>query len=176
MTIPIKRKISILLIVAFVSVSIVFLWPNRRVENTSFAQGSPSPTPEIMLFDQAAALADLREQIKGKGKDPASVVFKNIQIPFLKNVPAGQFLAIMEMGYARSLGVSCVHCHVPGKWESDDKPQKQITRDMAAMVAKINGDLLKNIKNLGSSPTVNCTTCHRGQIIPATNLPQPPKS
>ena len=73
---------------------------------------------------------------------------------------------------ARSLGVNCAHCHVPEKWESDDKPQKQIAREMSAMVAKINGESLKAIKNLQSAtPTVNCTTCHRGQIKFALNLP-----
>jgi hypothetical protein len=77
----------------------------------------------------------------------------------------------MEMGYARSLGVNCTHCHTPEKWESEDKPQKQIARDMAAMVAQINGTHLKNIKNLKSeNPVVNCTTCHRGEIKPALNL------
>ena len=53
----------------------------------------------------------------------------------------------------------------------------QITREMAAMSAKITGELLKGIKNLKSeSPVINCTTCHRGQVKPATSLPPPPKS
>jgi hypothetical protein len=59
-------------------------------------------------------------------------------------------------------------------WEKEDKPQMQVTRDMAALVGKINNDLLKQIKNLKTeSPTVNCTTCHRGQVRPALNLPPP---
>jgi photosynthetic reaction center cytochrome c subunit len=139
------------------------------------AQAKPTPTPPIaapLSFDQAAAIAKLREQIKGKEKEPASNVFKNIQM--LKTVPAGRLLAIMEMGYARSLGVNCTHCHVPDKWEGEEKTQKQTARDMSAMVGKINGELLKSIKNLKSeSPTVNCTTCHRGEVKPALNLPQP---
>ncbi len=46
---------------------------------------------------------------------------------------------------------------------------------MVAMVGKINGELLKNIQSLKSeSPTINCTTCHRGQVKPALNLPAPP--
>ena len=77
----------------------------------------------------------------------------------------------MEIAYARSLGVNCTHCHVPEKWELEDKPQKQIARDMAAMMARINGEMLKNIKNLKSErPTVNCTTCHRGDVKPALNI------
>lgn len=88
-------------------------------------------------------------------------------------VPAGRLLAIMEFGYSRSLGVTCTHCHVPDTWESEEKTQKQTARDMAGMVGTINGQLLKNIKNLKSAnPIINCTTCHRGQTKPALNLPQ----
>jgi len=135
---------------------------------TVFAQAGAGPTPAP--FDQKAALAKLREQIKGKEDDPAPTVFKNIQT--MKNTPAGRLLSVMEMGFARSLGVDCNHCHVPDKWEIEDKPQKQIARDMSNMVSTINRELLKNIKNLKSeSPIVNCTTCHRGEVKPALNLP-----
>ena len=42
---------------------------------------------------------------------------------------------------------------------------------MAAMSKTINGELLKGIKNLKSeAPTINCTTCHRGQVVPALDL------
>ena len=137
-------------------------------ENRALAQTSPTPAPAV--FDQAAALAKLKEQIKGKENEPATAVFKNIQT--MKNIPASRLLSVMEMGYARSLGVNCAHCHVPDKWESEEKPQKQIARDMSAMVSTINRDLLKNIRNLKSeSPIVNCTTCHRGEVKPALNLP-----
>lgn len=129
-----------------------------------------TPTPAPPAFDQAAAIAKLREQIKGRETEPAEKVFKNMQM--LKQMPAGRLLAVMEMGYARSLGVNCTHCHVPDKWEAEDRPQKQIARDMWAMMGNINSQMLKGIKNLRSeSPTVNCTTCHRGQIKPALNLP-----
>lgn len=126
-------------------------------------------------FDQAAALAELRKSIAGKEQAPAETVFKNIQL--FKGMPAGRVLRIMELGYSRSLGVTCTHCHIPGVWEKDDKPTKQVARDMAAMVSTINSQHLKQIKNLKSeTPTVNCTTCHRGQTKPALNLPEPPKS
>ena len=141
-------------------------WPAAEKEQPDPV---PSQTPPSN-FDQAAALAKLREQIKGREREPAATVFKNIQL--MKQVPAGRLLAVMEVGYARSLGVDCTHCHVPDRWEAEDKTQKQTAREMAGMVARINGELLKGIKNLGSdSPTVNCTTCHRGQIKPALNLP-----
>lgn len=79
----------------------------------------------------------------------------------------------MEMGFSRSLGVNCTHCHNLENWPSDEKPQKQIARDMMQMVGKINGELLAKIENLESdNPSVNCTTCHRGQVKPALNLEQ----
>jgi hypothetical protein len=50
--------------------------------------------------------------------------------------------------------------------------QKQIARDMWAMMTAINQEYLSKIKNLKSErPVVNCTTCHRGQAKPATELP-----
>ena len=166
-------------VLAFALMALFLFGGNARVENPVFAQANPTPTPTpvaVVAFDQAAAVAKLKEQIKGKGTDPAEKVYKNIQNPMLKSMPAARLLAVMEFGYARSLGVNCTHCHTPEKWEAEDKPQKQITRDMAAMAAKINGEMLKGIKNLSTSPVINCTTCHRGQVIPATNLPQPPKT
>lgn len=121
-------------------------------------------------FDQAKALEELKKQIIGKENEMAVKVFKNIQM--LKELPAGRLLRVMEMGYGKSLGVTCTHCHVAGAWEKEDKPAKQITREMAALSATISNDLLKKIKNLKSErPVVNCTTCHRGQIKPATSLP-----
>ena len=138
----------------------------RVAPNATPVPAAAAPTP----FDQAAAVAKLKEQIKGRENEPAATVFKNIQT--MKNVPAGRILAVMEMGFSKSLGVSCTHCHVPDKWEAEDKMQKQTARDMSAMVTTINKDLLNNIKNLKSeSPIVNCTTCHRGEIKPALNLP-----
>jgi hypothetical protein len=122
-------------------------------------------------FDQEQALADLRKRIAGHENKPAEEVFKNIQL--LKGMPAARLLRVMEIGYARSLGVNCTHCHVAGQWEKDDQPAKQIARDMIVMVRGINGDYLKKIKNLKSeAPAVNCTTCHRGQIKPELNLPE----
>lgn len=167
-----QRYFSIVAFALFTAISLFLVTGGSRFEMMISAQTNPTPTPSPAEFDQKAALAKLREQIKGKEKEPASAVFKNIQT--MKDRPAGQLLAVMEFGYSRSLGVTCTHCHVPEKWESEEKPQKQIARDMSTMVGKLNGDVLKNIKNLKSAaPTVNCTTCHRGQIIPALNLPVP---
>jgi Photosynthetic reaction centre cytochrome C subunit len=131
-------------------------------QGTAEAQAQP--------FDQNQKLAELAKRITGQENKPAGEVFKNIQI--LKGMPAGRLLKVMELGYSKSLGVNCAHCHVVDQWEKDDKPTKQITREMIKMAGAINNDYLKNIRNLKSeTPIVNCTTCHRGQIKPALNLP-----
>jgi Photosynthetic reaction centre cytochrome C subunit len=167
-----QKKIALVLFIAafaFYGLAKVFNPKTRVSAQTNSATPTPAASPE---FNQTEAIKKLKEQIKGKENEPAETVFKNIQI--LKGIPAGRLLAIMEMGYARSLGVNCTHCHVPEKWEAEDKAQKQIAREMWTMMGKINGELLKNIKNLKSeTPIVNCTTCHRGQVKPALNLPQP---
>jgi hypothetical protein len=116
-------------------------------------------------------LTTLRASIAGKEGQLASEMFENIRI--MTNVPAGRLLNIMNLGYSRSLGVSCVHCHVPNHWEIDDKPAKRTAREMSKMVKTINQDLLRSIADLKSeNPTVNCTTCHRGQLKPALDLPR----
>ncbi len=97
-------------------------------------------------------------------------MFKNIQR--FKGVPAGRLPRLMNMGFGRAPGVSCTHCHVPGEWDKDDKPQKQVAREMWDLSSHITNERLPLIKNLDSArPAVNCTTCHRGEVKPATNLP-----
>ena len=138
----------------------------RAPSNSSQAQTNQ----ELKAFDQEAKLAELRKKIAGQENKPAEEVFKNIQL--LKGMPAARLLAVMKIGYSRSLGVDCTHCHVVDQWEKDDKPTKQIARDMAMMARAINTEYLNKIKNLKSeTPVVNCTTCHRGQTIPVHDLP-----
>ena len=124
-----KNKKQRFLALSAIAIFVLFAFGmmiNQRFEKIVIAQETSSinkstdpvstQTPE---FDQKAALAKLREQIKGREKEPAEKVFKNIKS--FEGVPAGRLLAIMEFGYARSLGVDCTHCHVPEKWESEDK-------------------------------------------------------
>lgn len=121
-------------------------------------------------FNQAAALAELESLIAGRSNEPAEEVFKDIQV--LRRIPAGRLLKIMDIGFSRSLGVTCTHCHVIGRWESSDKTEKQVARQMWDMTRTINAGLLTKISGLKSAePTINCTTCHRGQVKPALDLP-----
>ena len=133
---------------------------------TARAQTPAPATP----FDQDKALADLWKSIQGKEDQPAVDVFMNITQ--YKGVTAERLLRIMEFGFTRSLGVNCTHCHVPGQWDADDKGAKETARAMSRMVEAINSQYLKMIPTLNSAnPSVNCTTCHRGQKRPALEMP-----
>lgn len=131
--------------------------------NVSVAQGS------TQVSDRQTKLAELRKRIAGREKEASGEVFKNLKN--FKNLPAGQLPLVMN-AFSRALGVGCEYCHVSDVWESEDKPQKQIARDMMKMAGTINDNLLKEIKNLqGPKPEISCSTCHRGQIVPDTKLP-----
>ncbi len=138
------------------------------------AKGAP-PASQPAQFQMPPAseqtlkyIAELRQQIAGKESLPASQVFKNIQM--MKEVPAGRLLAIMRVGYAASLGVECTHCHVAGEWEKDDKEAKSIARKMMGFARETN----ERLAAIKQGAMVNCTTCHRGEVKPAMNLPPRP--
>jgi hypothetical protein len=143
------------------------------VPGSALAQATPAaakPTPEEIVAEREKFMKEVQAAIAGREQEPAEAVFKNIQK--FKGLPAGRLPVVMNMGFGRSLGVSCTHCHVPGAWEKDDKPTKQLAREMMGLVAKLNDELLPAIKDLDSTkPTINCTTCHRGEVKPALNLP-----
>jgi len=114
--------------------------------------------------DSGAAM--VLRSIAGRETQPAESVFKNIKV--LKGVPAGRLVNIMNMGFGRSLGVSCGFCHVPGKWDLDDKQEKNTARVMIAMVGAINREYLSKlpVDSGHPAPMVNCLTCHRGMPRP----------
>jgi hypothetical protein len=114
--------------------------------------------------DSAAAM--ILRSIAGREDQPAESVFKNIKI--LKGFKAGQLVNIMNRGFGRSLGVSCGFCHVPGKWDLDDKDEKNTARLMFAMVGTINRDYISKVPPSPNRPppVVNCFTCHRGNARP----------
>jgi hypothetical protein len=142
---------SIALAICFFAVGLT-----RAQQEKPYQTGEPSTPEEIKQFN-ADQIAALQKQIAGKETQPSEAVFKNIKV--MTGIPAG------------SLGTSCAHCHVVGQWEKEDKPTKQITRDMWNMDHAVVSDYLKKMDGLKDrNPMVNCTTCHRGQLKPALNL------
>ena len=124
--------------------------------------------------DSGAAM--VLRSIAGRENQPAESVFKNIKI--FKGIPAGRLVNIMNMGFGRSLGVSCGFCHVPGKWDLDDKEEKNTARLMFAMVQTINRDYISKVPVDSGvpRPVVNCFTCHRGNPRPMGPEGPPPGS
>jgi len=143
---------------------------NQQSQPAGQPAGGPGPQAGQQQPPENPLVAELRKRIAGQEDKPAEQVFKNIQV--LKGVPAGRLLSIMERGYTRALGVRCDYCHVINEWEKDDKETKQTAREMVRMNALINTEL-KKIKTIeADNPTVNCSTCHRGQPKPGAG-PRP---
>lgn len=61
--------------------------------------------------------------------------------------------------FTLSLGVECEYCHNEDDYASDEKKEKNISRDMMRVVVMLNGTHFKNAKT-----EVTCYTCHRGTI------------
>jgi hypothetical protein len=153
----------------------------------TFAALQPSATPTPLPSATPAQEASIKEvndryakqileRIAGREKEAAAKVFKNIQLEWLKDVPAAQLINIMNFGYSRALGVACTHCHVEQDFGSDDKRPKRAAREMAVMHRMINDQLVK-MQSLEVKPEerfVNCATCHRGAINPRT-IPSAPR-
>ena len=88
----------------------------------------------------------------------------------MKGVPAGRIANIMSKGFSKALGVGCDHCHNTGDWASNEKKEKQISREMMKMSGQIRS-MIKDIKEIESKEaTINCTTCQRGEIVPSTSI------
>ena len=106
-------------------------------------------------------LANWPEALKLKDEDakkPAQEVYRNIQS--LKNSPAGGLPMTMSV-FAAALGVSCEHCHVPGRWDSDAKPAKSTARLMLRLF-----DEIPIYFEASRQPGMQCYTCHQGAPKP----------
>ena len=87
-----------------------------------------------------------------------------------KDISNADLDSVMEV-YSRQLNVGCDFCHAPGKankdnidFASDDKPEKEITRQMMRMTAAINKDFFDYtiVYKAGETMAVSCYTCHDG--------------
>ena len=164
------RSLGAMLVVVALGLAAAAIRGDRQAQ----AQGAPADSAAKAWAEIAAEnkheADEVRAKIKGRENAPADSVFENIKM--FKGMPAGRLVTVMEMGFARSLGAKCTLCHVDDKWASEEKKEKQVARDMAAMTKTINDSLLAKIPHLESEhPTVTCATCHRGQTKPATNMP-----
>lgn len=98
--------------------------------------------------------------------------FKNLQV-LPKNIRPDSLDKLMD-GYNKALGVDCGFCHVKDKngpaliMEKDDKPEKEITRNMMRMTMDINKKYFDFSEDANAKPVeaVTCYTCHKGQPMP----------
>jgi hypothetical protein len=166
-------KMRLLPVVALVISAVILVGFTPQEKSGPRGEWRFSPQEDSARFARTNAevdqkLDEVRKSIAGQEDKPAGEVFKNLKM--LGQLKASQIPGIMEF-WSRSLGTSCQHCHVVDQWAKEDKPEKQIARDMASMVGEINSKLLVNIKNLDSkNPRIACWTCHEGRIKP----PHPP--
>ena len=125
------------------------------IETVASANGKD--TPSTLVFDKQP---DSAGDALRKPEETAGAHHKNVQI--LKDMPASHFIDAMR-SFNVALGVECQHCHVQGKFEADDKPQKLMARKMLTMTKNINDTTFAG-KN-----EVRCYTCHKGQVDPASH-------
>jgi len=103
---------------------------------------------------------------------------KNLKV-LPKDMPMGEIHDIMK-GFSKSLGVHCGYCHVAHEVEgqkprmdfaADDKPEKEMARDMMKMVEGINANYISKMKMDDQPLTqITCVTCHNGKAKPITSV------
>jgi hypothetical protein len=95
-----------------------------------------------------------------KPEQTAGERFKNLQI--MQGAPASSLLDTMR-AFTVALGTDCEFCHVQGKFDADDKPEKKMARKMMIMARAINQQAFEG------KMEVRCYTCHQGQHHPASH-------
>ena len=102
-------------------------------------------------------------------RPPARNSERNLKV-LPKDISNADLDSIMDT-YSRQLNVGCDFCHAESKqnknevdYASDDKPEKEITRQMMKMTADINKDYFNYtiIYKAGEKMAVTCFTCHDG--------------
>lgn len=108
---------------------------------------------------------------------PPKSTHKNLKV-LPKNISHDDLDKIMDE-WKVALGVRCNFCHAPRKddpkkmdFASDEKPEKEIARDMVRMTAKLNKKYFHYKQSDSSSVApVTCMTCHHGKEHPENGAP-----
>ena len=106
-------------------------------------------------------------------KQPVNEQFKNLQV-LPKNITTDSLDKIMD-GFTVSLGVDCKYCHYRDKkadsliYDSDDKSEKEIARNMMRMTMDINKKYFQFNETVTAEQVqaVTCFTCHKREPRPA---------
>jgi hypothetical protein len=142
------------------------------------APAAPRPRrepPHPMRLDtlRKAEVAAVLASIKGRENEPAGKVFKNVQL--FKDMPAQEFVTMMDEQYGRGLSLLCTGCHTDDKkYESDTRKDKVIARQMERMQRDIDAKFLAKVGELDKPvPKMTCVTCHRGATHLTTTMDVP---
>lgn len=108
---------------------------------------------------------------------PPAPTYKNLKV-LPKNISHDDLDKIMHE-WNEALGVKCGFCHAPMKdnprkmdFSSDEKAEKNITREMFKMTGRINKKFFKYKKTPENpTPPVGCVTCHHGKAHPESAKP-----
>jgi len=111
-------------------------------------------TPNLYAQGPAAGPPPAAATAAGMKGKTADQFYKKIDV--LKGIPAEQVHPAMEY-ITVALGVGCGYCHVIGKFDIDDKHEKQVARGMIAMTMALDNTVFDGKREL------TCYTCHRGQ-------------
>jgi len=133
------------------------LSPDGKTLNVDIQTTTDGKTNETVLV--LSKQPDEAGEPLRKPEETAQVHFKNIKVEALKNLPQSEFLNRMHY-FAWALNRNCEFCHVPRKFDSDDKKEKETARKMVDMVASIDREHFEN------HPAVDCFTCHEGHAHP----------
>jgi photosynthetic reaction center cytochrome c subunit len=144
MKLSVRGFSGIFLVLAITAVALSVNPPNLRAQAP--AEGGPPQLPATAANE--------------KGKT-AGEFYKNVKV--LKDLPAAEIHPAMEY-ITTALGVGCGYCHVPGKFDSDDRHIKNVARSMIKMTIALNATVFDGKREL------TCYTCHRGQAKGAPTL------
>lgn len=112
---------------------------------------------------------------------PPADTHKNLKV-LPKNISHDDLDKVMDE-WKEALGVKCNFCHAPQKdnprkidYASDEKPEKNIAREMYKMTNRINKKFF-HYKKTPEKPVapVGCMTCHHGKAHPEEPKAAPEK-
>jgi predicted metal-binding protein len=109
---------------------------------------------------------------------PPKPLYKNLKV-LPRNTTHEEMEKIMNE-FKVALGVKCNHCHAAQKdnprrmdFASDEKPEKQVAREMMKMTARINKKYFHYKEAENTTPPVSCITCHNGKAHPGPGKDEP---
>jgi hypothetical protein len=137
-------------------------------QNPSGPPVTPRPRPPRLSVDSLSKLRRVQvnlvlASIAGRETEPAGQVFKNVQ--FNKDMPAAQFVNMMDSSYGRALGWRCENCHVTTDFSSDAKKDKGRAKIMQQMTNEINATWMPKLSP-EKPAKATCLMCHRGTNDP----------